>query len=395
MIGAPTAIDCIARLKQPTPLTLDEIQAFPEVDPKIPFDRTHSLQAVIQRLKRAAFHSREEVCPLSSNGARKVIDTETGAVLFYAKSGSLHENFGVPRGGAVEREHLYYLLDHKGFAGVLPTFRVQYRSFTWYKENCWHWWKTEKHAENKVALRKCTLHQIRTVNLDPTSPNILVPQEDRNHPFPIDGGYSLPQDLSEKKHDFTVAEDSPALIEKPFLDEPFTPEEIAYVERIDLKEDQKLVDTHLKWLDSKPPVLKIFTAAICTLKIAVEQCKKASPQAVQITLHDLCALRMYYARNQGCNNTCLLEQIASESDKENMLRRTEALFQEILKIKQTVIDNGNAPNEPLALRLLNTLPQNNFALLNLAAIYALGVKKFYQISRESNCELSKRLRQIH
>lgn len=377
-VAAPSLMEnYITRLRDPSPITCEEIKHLymATITPKevetteVLFDQSHTLRLVIERLYKAVFFGDEILCDLSTTGACKVSDKLTKQVLFYSKMCFLPENFSVTDNGAIGREHLYYLLDRRNFAGVPPTFRValtvsKIRSFNWFVENC-NWWHGYS-EEREHSLRKCVIHQFRTVNMDPSSPNLLIVRGS-NSVFPIDGGYCLPYAISPKRNSFSVA-NHPPLVDQPFLDTPFTEEECRYIGNINLDEDENLISSHLKE-DQMPMILKIFRVANLLLKKAAEQSQQKP--AVCVTLHDLCNIRDLRSFHK-LPKTSLFEHILLAADESDMISRIDGVFNEIIRIKTIIYKDDRTDLEQLTLNVFKTIDEKNLALRKIAAYYVLG-----------------------
>lgn len=357
--------EIVYRLKEPQAITPGEIARFRNIlayskDKDFLFDDDHTLDATINRLYRAVFFYKTEKCDLSTNGAEIIKDSKTGETLFYAKSFWLFEDLGVPQNGSVGREHLYYLLD-RGFAKVPPAFRVDMpklgiRSFHWYKNDC-KWWD-DRNITGKVSLRKCFIHQYRTVNMDPSSPNLLTARgSDESFVFPIDGGYTLPERFHSRREPFSIGNHVP-LREKPYLDEPFSEEEKTYIESIDLEKDKELVTKHCM---PSQPVLKIFEVANLLLKKAAE-----GKGEIGITLHDLRSIREI--REFSPPSKSLFEQIL---ESQNIIERIDKVFQQIIEIK-TVILSSESDLEGLKEELLSKT--EDISLKAIVNYYAFGYR---------------------
>lgn len=370
------------RLRESSSITSEEIkELYTELATKeaetteVAFDKSHTLHSVVERLYRAVFFGEEISCDISTTGACKIVDRETRKVLIYSKSRFLQENFSVPDDGAIEREHLYYLLDKDNFAGVPPTFRVaitsnKIRSFNWFVENC-EWWYGYS-EEKKPSLRKCVIHQFRTVNMDPSSPNLLSVRGS-NSVFPIDGGYCLPYDLSPKRNSFSVV-NYPPLVDQPFLDTPFTEEECNYIGNINIEEDEKLIRSHVKE-DQITKILKIFRVANLLLKKAAEQ-SQGKP-GVAITLHDLCNIRDLRSFHKS-PKTSLFEYILESRDEGDTISRIDFVFNEIIRIKTIIYKDDRTDLKELTLNLFATIDEKNLALRKIAAYYVLGGDNCYK-----------------
>lgn len=395
----------IKRLKEPDPLTTEHIndlyltlfQSSGESKTSdCLFDKTHSLSSVAYRLYRAVFFGKmKEETNLSTNEGKYVIDKETNMVLFFAKGPHLKENLGVQKNEAIEREHLYYLLDQGRFAGVPATFHVKKSlserySFNWYVENC-YWLSNRQFAEKKVSLRKCVIHQFRTVNMDPSIPNILVPQGGSDA-FPIDGGYCLPSSLSDERRPFSIPTDQP-LVEKPYLDEPFTEEELLYIQNINIENDKELISNHLKKGYKIQSVLKIFEVANRILKKATEEQLKKAPNEVSITLHDICHIRDLRS-NKNFPRKSIFEYILEGLNEDDIVKRIDFTFSEIRRIKTAILMNDNKTPEKLALELLETFDKTNFVMKKLAAYYIFGEKVYYEYLEGQETEIKTLLKSI-
>lgn len=372
----------IERFRSPISITIDEIKKWHEegVSPDVVFDKKYTLNEVIHRLYRATNTGQQKFCVDSTNGAFEILDEKTQKCLFIDKSGSLSADLGIRKNKGIAREHLYYLLDNEGFAGVPPTFYVSIEerehSFCWYRSNC-SWWDGLRTEENKAALRKCLIHQFRTVNVDPGHRNILV-RKGSNTVFPIDGGHSLPTTLG-KGFPFAIP-DSVSLLAKPYLNTPFTEEEKAYIEKIDIEKDEALIRGYFKRPDLN--VLKIFHVANLLLKKAIE--------TSQITLHDLCNIRDLKAY-QGDRVTILFEQIM-ESDLNDVTKRIDSLFQDIIQIKEKILTSEDSP-ECTCEQLLTTIDPDNYPLRKLAVVYCLG-KEGYETHRKEKTPFGELLKRV-
>lgn len=387
------------RLKEPEPITAEEIKQYNDFISKSSesnflFDKTHTLQAVVQRLFQANITKpTEDFCEISSNGATKILD-RSGRILFYSKPSCLSENLGVPKNEPVEREHLYYLLDHGNFAGVPPAFRVkvydEIRSLHWFINNCQSFF--DYPLERKSAARRCFIHQFRTVNMDPSSFNILIPKNDNAAIIPIDGGYSLPFNLT-CNISFDIA-DNPPLKQNPYLSGPFTNEELEYIEHIDIESDIELIKKHFgkrpaSSAEKDQKIFKIFRTANQILKIAADEFKKVSPENISITLHDICKIRDIDIFSEF-KSISLFQTIL---EAENSIEKIHEIFSEILEIKKEILnDNENTPKN-LALNCINKT--KNQWIKKLGALYALGKKNYSDIleSKEEST-LKKELKKL-
>lgn len=383
------------RLLQAEPITQQEIKNFWEVieNPAITkaekaeffFDRSHTLYEIVSKLYRGVFFSKEEYCDTSSTGALKIIDNESLKTLFYSKPSSLPENMGVPRDGAVPREHLYYLLD-RGFAGVPPAIRVLtqcgVRTFHVFKDNCT--WFRDRTKQRKASLRKCVIHQYRMVNMDPSDLNILIPNKDGTAALPIDGGYCLPESMKNVTcHSFSIGDDK-ALLERPYLDEPFTEEEKDYIKKIDIDSEKNFINLHMGKKNLR--VLTIFQIANILLKQAADY-----PQGEQasITLHDLCIIRNISLSNEGS----VFQQLSScpESD---ILQRISDLFNKVIEIKTAIHSCKGENLDESAVGILNTIDEQNRLLRKIAAQYVLGANEYCRILKSPRESLIKNLLKI-
>lgn len=144
--------------------------------------------------------------PMSSNEAlflKAIINNKVIRTYVY-KPTQLRESFGVPSKEGAKREQLAYLLDEDHFAGVPPTFFVDFSkvglkvgSVQYYEHNCVSL-DSINSINNKVdilALRRIILHDLIIVNLDVSYKNVLIKNK---QPIPIDHGYCLPSQLFSK-----------------------------------------------------------------------------------------------------------------------------------------------------------------------------------------------------
>jgi hypothetical protein len=340
-----------------------------------PFDKSHTLPNLINRLHRAIF-GEEKFCDISSTGAIRFIDKETQETLFIAKKDYLPENLGVPSSEATAREQLYYLLDYEGFAGVPPTLRVEMMgsrvlSFQWFKMDT-KWWDERRIPERKASLRRCAIHQFRTANMDPSRPNIIIPRNDSGVAFPVDGGYCLPYTIKTNRQPYDTVDDVP-LADKPYFDEPFTEEEKSYIRKIDIDKDQELIKTHLQDGFRIHDVLRIFRGANLMLKHAID--------SSSITLHDICSMINVYSAIQPNSNESLFECIVNGKDDglndHAIEKRICEVFKEVASIKTKIYAHGREDAEQFTIDMLNTIDKNKPALRKVTAIYILGKNRFY------------------
>lgn len=369
----------VEKLKTSNPVNCNEIAnlyaAFKD-DKSLAFDKSHTFQALICRLHQAVFSGEEKFCDISSTGAIRLCDRATQEILFIVKSTYLPQNLGVPRGEGMPREHLYYLLDNGGFAGVPPTIPVEWtqdrkRTFQWFKENTKEW-DGKRTEARKAALRRCAIHHFRTVNMDPSRPNILIPKDNPNDAFPIDGGYCLPYEISAERQNFDIM-DRRCLKNKPYLDEPFSEDEKTYIREIDIQQDITLVHNYLVKGNRTHDVLRIFNTANLLLKQAAD--------SFSITLHDLCSIIDINHVYPYSNNT-LFQWIAEGGEENEIKARIETIFNEIIRIKSTIRAQAQENSEQCALELIKTIDQSKPALRRLACIYTLGNSKLYSSSNE-------------
>lgn len=293
--------------------------------------------AIVDKLFRAVNNEKSiwVRSPLGSRGASLVKDAHTEEILFIVKKtddrpnkGGFNRsekpsNFGISEEtdeGLIEREKLYYDLDRDGFAGVpltiLMSLKGIYCSFQVYIQHI----ALLSHLNNaskqvlKPSLRRCTIHQIRTVNMDPNSDNVLIKSITPNGAIPVDGGFSLP---------FKISNCKATEFDSSFLDEPFHDEEIEYIQKIDLDSDSSLIKSALdEEIETINCTIKIFRAANLILKKAIEY-------NGEITLHDVVAIR----------KRSFFAYIVAGADEEDILLRINRVLNELITIKSTIQSN--------------------------------------------------------
>lgn len=393
---------CKNRLLERRPITREEIKGFYTEFCQKPqaaglktsdflFDRSHTLISLIERLYRAVFFGREAECPFSTTGGVRIFDNETNETLMYSKGQMLSESLGVPLDEAIQRERLYYLLDNNGFAGVPPTLSIKLstikvRSFQWFKEGC-EWSSNLSLLQAKASMRKCFIHQFRTVNMDPSVRNVLIPMENQSSAFPIDGGYSLPTFFSDDRRLF-AGTDNRKLLEKPSFEDPFNDEELSYLKGIDIESDKKLIKNHLKNCDEVESVLSIFQTANLILKKAGERFKKEEINQPCISLQDLYIIRESRpAYNEP--GTSLFDYILEPFEIGDLETRIESVFDEIIKLKMAILANQSETPEALTLKMWKSVGIKNLAMRRVVAHYVLGVDGIHLCKGAIRFELNK------
>ncbi len=375
------------RLRSPETLKLEDIEELRRevVNADVAFDKHHKLKDVVDRLHRAVTNSKCEKCSeyLSSNDAEMVIDGKTHQTLFIAKYNYLSQGrqFCVPESQAVAREHLYYLLDRNNFAGVPPTFRVFLnslnQSLNLYCES--HESVTCASSEHQmklgIHLRRCFIHQFRTVNMDPSSGNILIPSNrEILNAFPIDGGYCLPERFSKSRLSFDLV--SHSLNDHIFYDEQFSEEEKAYIENIDIGADKKLIGNHIPLLEGES--LKIFEVANKILKAAVAFEKRSNSGDVVISLRDLSII--WNERDPQNLEVSLFEFILSSKEK-SVEERIDKVFKDIIGMKRFIQENKmKGPEEIIdGLHRMHRGNMHEGLLRKVSFVYALGYVQYYRL----------------
>lgn len=378
-------------LRSPKPLAYEEVIGMKEAvqDGDYPFDKHYKLKDIVDRLHRAVFSS--DYVPggeyFGSNGAYKVTERVSEEILFVAKDGGLLESqeYGVPANESVCREHLYYLLDRENFAAVPPVFRVKLRSLTY----SWSLYvRTESRSAGDkpdLSLRRCFIHQFRTVNMDASNGNILFSNE--RHFFPIDGGYSLPVQLKPRINSFGGVDNYAAFRENSVYEQRFSVEEAEYIERIDIEKDSKLISEHLPSFSRElsSDVIKIFRVANVILKLAVEFGKGRSSEENTITLHDLSSI----CEECGRDRRELLYYILSGDADVDV--RVRGVFKDVIRIKDYIRENKGKGAEALTKELFAMFPEKTdyaSALRKYSVIYVFG-KRVY------NCAMGYVSEHIH
>lgn len=295
-----------------------------------------------------------ERAPLGSRGASFVKDPRTQQILFVVKKNSdLPETDCIGRSeqvsdygislkneeALIERERLYYHLDSKRFAGVpktvLITFQRDYCSFQVYVPHIGslNTLSLSQKEFYKSSLRKCVIHQFRTVNMDPTEENVLITTE---RAIPIDGGFSLPESINQHKWGlFAIAGKSMALHTRPFLDEPFSEEEIQYIQNLNLLKDTEKIQNLLDD-ESKKDIIKIFHVAHMILQEAIKFNDS-------ITLHDVIAIRQVSCSMAG--HSSLFAYILKGRNETNIAHRIQVIMKKISRIKKKLKGNAQDPDQ--------------------------------------------------
>jgi hypothetical protein len=365
----------------------------------------HPNSDIVNALYRATNSQSFQNVSESTVGAEWIIDTQTQGRLFISKGSFLqeHRDFSVPEHGGTARERLYYLMDTNHFAGVPPTFLVKdiftHRIGTWS-------WQLAVQGEIKLSLpqdyvcsfRKCLIHQIRTVNLDPSYMNILLTSTPHTLAIPIDGGYSLPFawkgprdpliDIDSTNSSLRYAG---SIFARPKLEEPFSPEEITHIQNSNLEQDGALLQTFLSGEQYCSQTIRICKIANLILKEALRHST--------ITLHDV---RLIY------NLFYKIKWVFAEDTKGREEGEIKTLFTHAVTIKNAVrslqppeISETHLQN--VVLSLLKNFPSNLLPepkashpfYKSLATTYILGSWGFsYYSTLPTNKELYEILREL-
>lgn len=310
------------------------------------FESFNHVFNLVDKLYRAMHKSELVPTPSGSRGAHIIEDAKTKEKLFIVKQltdkpmenglrrPEMPEDFGVPSDGVIDRERLYYELDRNRFAGVPFTILMRWNglesSLQLYVEDQHPLFSFTDPGELKIlapSLRKCAIHQFRTVNMDPNSTNILI---NSNCAFPIDGGFSLPYTVdSSKENSIEIA----TILSKENLDTRFTAEEVEYIRSLDIDADVKILESSLLEETNLQTQIKIFRVANMILKEAVrcsEEDFSLGKNANQtITLSDVLATREIYVLNKKSLYTYAL---GGKNEKE-ILSRIDQIFDLILSLK--------------------------------------------------------------
>lgn len=380
-----------ARLRSPEALETEDILKIREQvrDPEIHFDKNYKLKDVVERIYQALTKSRVEHFDeySSTNGAQKVIDKSTGKVLFVSKSNILSEGrqFNVPDGKAIPREHLYYLLDRDNFAGVPPTFRVIYefeygsliQSFNLFVENQTSVNFFSLRKELNAPLRRCFIHQFRTVNMDPTSGNILIPNDRKGSTaFPIDGGYCLPKRFARGRNDFDLISRHDTRI---YFEDRFSEEEMAYIEKIDIAADKNLIRQQLPNVEWE--TLTVFEVANRILKKAVVLDRKSNPGEATVSVHDLGMIWETLVLDAPVDSFFEYILQDQEGDVES---RIDRVFSDIVRVKTTIQSCQGQPLGSIFRELIISRPEKtNYARLvrKYSYLRVHTIEQYYELSR--------------
>lgn len=346
-----TIEDISQRFNQSTPLKLCEIANFydqlfsrsiKDYAEKLMQD-PYSIPSLVSKLHRAFRSIKMQAIEMSSNAATWLLDVQTGERLFVAKIISLQEasQFGVPEYGGQSRERLYYLMDTKQFAGVPPTFLIlnggclmSVQLALEGKDGIDIVWNGP--GIYKDSIRRCIIHQFRTVNMDPSTHNYLLISSPKKAAVPIDGGYILPFQIKRSERFINVEYDpiskiyKGSLFDTTCLDEPFHLEEIEYIQNISLEEDAQLIKTYLVKERKHQLSIKICQAANLILKRAVDvslQDRSLGKNAT-ITLHDLCLIR---------EARWAFNWMTSPEDLKEIDKRINDVFNYLRQIKECVL----------------------------------------------------------
>jgi len=206
----------------------------------------------------------------------------------------------IPGDGAV-RETAAYLLD-RGWAGVPPTTMLEIRHPTFgpgCKVGSVQEWIHNSEAAGSFGpsifstadVHRIGILDVRTLNTDRHDGNMLVVkhEDERVKLIPIDHGFVLPAEPGEAFFDW---------LNWPQTREPFSPDELQYIARIDLDADAKM----LRKLGLSDESLATYRMATTLLKMAA---------ASGLTLHDIAGMVCRPANDPG--RPSALEDLAEDA----------------------------------------------------------------------------------